>query len=40
MPDEWERVDMVNSWMHLGFIVEDTTDGQTRYVEEERDFKV
>jgi hypothetical protein len=40
MPDEWERVDMVNQWMHLGFIVEDTTDGQTRYVEEERDFKV
>jgi hypothetical protein len=40
MPDEWDRVDMVNQWMHLGFIVEETTNGHTRYVEDERNFKV
>jgi L-Lysine epsilon oxidase N-terminal/L-lysine epsilon oxidase C-terminal domain len=40
MPDHWEREDLVNQWMHLGFIVEDSSSGDTRYVEDERDFKV
>lgn len=39
VPDEWDRVDMANRWMHLGFIVEDSSSGQTRYVENERDIK-
>jgi hypothetical protein len=37
VPSRWDRVDMVNKWMHLGFIVEDTSSGKTRYVEDERD---
>ena len=35
-----QREDLVNQWMHLGFIVEDSSSGDTRYVEDERDFKV
>jgi L-Lysine epsilon oxidase N-terminal/L-lysine epsilon oxidase C-terminal domain len=37
VPNDWDRVDMVNQWMRLGFIVEDTSRGKTRYVEDERD---
>jgi hypothetical protein len=40
MPEHWEREDLVNQWMYLGFIVEDTSSGKTQYVEDERDFKV
>jgi hypothetical protein len=39
VPNEWDRVDMVNRWMHLGFVVEDTSSGKTRYIEDERDLK-
>ena len=37
VPDGWELVDMVDRWMLLGFIVEDNSSGQTRFVEDERD---
>jgi hypothetical protein len=40
VPKDWDRVDMVNQWMHLGFIVEDASGDTTRYVEDERDVKV
>jgi hypothetical protein len=36
VPPDWSPVDMVNLWMHLGFIVEDKSSGKTRYVEDER----
>lgn len=37
VPKKWTLVHMVNQWMHLGFIVEDKSSGQTRFVEDERD---
>jgi hypothetical protein len=37
MPRGWSPVTMVNKWMRLGFIVEETSSGKTRYVEDERD---
>jgi hypothetical protein len=40
VPDKWKRVDMVNRWMRLGFIVEDRGSGKTVYVEDERDPKL
>jgi hypothetical protein len=40
MPDQWEREDMVTQWMRLGFIVEDASGGDARYVEDERNVDV
>jgi hypothetical protein len=39
MPKDWddEREPMVDGWKQLGFIVEDKSSGQTRFVEDERD---
>jgi hypothetical protein len=36
VPRGWTHETMVNFWMTLGFIVEDTSSGTTRFVEDER----
>ncbi|MEO7271954.1 MAG: LodA/GoxA family CTQ-dependent oxidase [Vicinamibacterales bacterium] len=36
VPPKWKHQHMVELWMHLGFVVEDTSSGVARYVERER----